>query len=148
MTRIKFAIALVVVALVAMPLRGHHPFTVEFDWRKPVTVTGVVTKLDWENPHAYLHVEAQDAGGMARNWSFEMGSLSAIGKAGWTKQTVKPGDEVSIDGWLSRSPAKPTTANMKTIRLPNGLELSGASSAGDTEPHERIEPKRRTDQRF
>jgi hypothetical protein len=141
MTTIRFGIALGVVLAVALPVLAHHPFPVEFDWKKPVTVSGVVTKFDWENPHAYLRINVQDSEGMTRSWNFEMGSLSALRKAGWTKETLKPGDKVSIDGWRARSPSKPTTANMKTIRLPNGRELSGASSAGDAEPHERIEPK-------
>ena len=62
-----------------------------------------------------------------------MGSVVALRKAGWTKTTVKPGDFVMIEGWLARSTNKPTTANMKSIRLPGGRELLGASSNGNTD---------------
>ena len=139
MTSMKLGIVLAVVLFVALPVMAHHPFSVEFDWKKPVTVSGIVTKFDWENPHAYMRLNVQDPNGVIRSWNFEMGALNALRKAGWTRETVKAGDRVSIAGWLARSPGKPTTANLKTIRLANGRELSGASSAGETEPHEPVE---------
>jgi len=135
MPQIKL-VTLGIALLVAIPLFAHHPFSVEFDGKKPVSLSGVVTKFDWANPHAYLHVQVRDAEGMTRNWNFEMGALSALQRAGWTKDTVKPGDKVSIEGWLARSPGRPTTANMKTILFESGLQLSGASSNGHTDPRE------------
>ncbi len=133
MTINRFGITLGVVVLLAMPLLAHHPFSAEFDWKKPVTMSGVVTRLDWENPHSYLHANIQHPDGTLQSWTFEMGSVIGLKKAGWTKTTVKPGDMVMIEGWLARSPSKPTTANMKAIRLPDGRELSGASSNGNTD---------------
>jgi hypothetical protein len=141
MTTIKWAIALEVVLLIAMPVLAHHPFSAEFDLKKPVTLSGTVTKFDWANPHAYLRANIEDADGTTHTWSFEMGSVIALQKAGWNKETVKPGDKVAIEGWLARSPGKPTTANMKSIRLADGRELSGASSIGPADPQEKIEPK-------
>jgi len=138
---IKLGIALGIVLLLAIPVLAHHPFSAEYDWKKPVSITGAVTKLEWENPHAHLYVGVEDETGKSETWSFEMGSLSALQKAGWTKETVKMGDTVTVDGWLARSKSKTTTANMKAIWLSNGRELSGASSIGDTEPHEEIKPK-------
>ena len=141
MTTIKLAIALGIVLLLAIPILAHHPFSAEYDWKKPVSITGAVTKLEWENPHAYLYVGVEDETGKSETWSFEMGSLSALQKAGWRKDTVKMGDTVTVDGWLARSKSKTNTANMKAIWLSNGRELSGASSIGDTEPHEEIKQK-------
>ena len=137
----KPGVALGIVLLLAIPVLAHHPFSAEYDWKRPVTVSGTVTKLDWENPHARLYIDSKDADGTAQNWNFEMGSLNALQKAGWAKDTVKMGDTVLVDGWLARSKAKPNVANMKSIRLPNGRELSGASSVGDADPGEKIEPK-------
>ena len=141
MTTVKLAIALGIVLLLAIPVLAHHPFSAEYDWKKPVSITGAVTKLEWENPHAYLYVGVEDETGKSETWTFEMGSLSALQKAGWRKDTVKMGDTVTVDGWLARSKSKANTANMKAIWLSNGRELSGASSIGDTERHEEIKPK-------
>ena len=133
MTATKFAVAFGILMLIAVPLFAHHPFSAEFDQKKPVTLSGVVTKVDWENPHTYLHANVLQPDGTTQTWSFEMGSVIGLKKAGWTKTTVKPGDMVMIEGWLARSKSKPTTANMKAIRLPDGRELSGASSNGNTD---------------
>jgi hypothetical protein len=125
----KLAIAVGIVFLLTIPVLGHHPFFAEFDWMKPVTLTGTVTMLEWENPHAKLHMDVKGADGKTQNWSFEMGSLSALKKAGWSKQTLKAGDTVTVDAWLAKS--KSNEANMKSAKLANGRELSGASSIAD-----------------
>ena len=126
--------------LVSMVLLGtlsvlaHHPFSAEFDWKRPVTVVGTVTKVDWSNPHAHIYVDGKGLDGKAQNWTFELGSLSALSKAGWTKTTVKMGDTVTVDAWLSRS--SNSAGNVKSVTLSNGRELSGASSIGDPAPAE------------
>jgi len=139
MTNKRLGIALTL--FLAVPALAHHPFSVEYDWKKPVSLTGTVTKLEWENPHARLYIEVEDDTGKPQSWNFEMGSLSALQKAGWRKDTVKMGDTVTIDGWLARSPAKGYAGNMKSLWLADGREFSGASSVGDAEPHEPIKPK-------
>jgi len=139
MTQKRLAVALTL--FLAIPVLAHHPFSVEFDWKKPVSLTGTVTKLEWENPHARLYVEVEDDTGKPQSWNFEMGSLSALRKAGWRKDTLKTGDTVTVDGWLARSPGKSYAANMKSVWLPNGRELSGASSIGNSEAHEGLKSK-------
>jgi hypothetical protein len=139
MTNRRLAIALSL--FMALPVLAHHPFSVEYDWKKPVSLTGTVTKLEWENPHARLHVDVEDDTGKPQSWEFEMGSLSALQKAGWSQNTVKMGDTVTVDGWLARSAGKSYGANMKSVWLPNGRELSGASSIGNSEAHEGLKPK-------
>jgi hypothetical protein len=141
MTNTKLAVLVLgIVSLLAIPVLAHHPFSAEFDWKHPVRLTGTVTKLEWENPHARLYIDVEDETGKPQKWNFEMGSLSALYKAGWRKDTVKMGDTVTVDGWLARSKSKIYTANMKSVWLANGRELSGASAIGDG-PQERIEPK-------
>ena len=120
---------------------AQRTFSTTYDASRKVTLEGAVTKLEWANPHAYLYVGVEDETGKSETWTFEMGSLSALQKAGWRKDTVKMGDTVTVDGWLARSKSKTNTANMKAIWLSNGRELSGASSIGDTERHEEIKPK-------
>ena len=125
----RLAIAAGVVFLLTPPLLAHHPFFAEFDWMKPVILSGTVTKLEWENPHARLWLDVKGPDGKINNWSFEMGSLNALKKAGWSKTTLKMGDMITVDAWLAK--AKSNEANMKSATLPNGRELSGASSVAD-----------------
>jgi hypothetical protein len=135
----KLGIALGIVLLLAIPVLAHHPFSAEYDWKKPISLTGTVTKLEWENPHARLYIDVENPDGKVENWNFEMGSVSALRKASWSKDAVKMGDTVTVDGWLARS--KANTANMKAVWLADGRELSGASSIGNAEPREPIKPK-------
>jgi hypothetical protein len=125
----KLFVCVMTVFLATLPLLAHHPFSAEFDWKQPVTVTGTVSKLDWANPHAHLYVDAKDPDGKMKNWTFELGGINALTSAGWSKEIVKTGDTVTVDAWLSKS--QPNLANVKSIKLPNGRELSGASSIVD-----------------
>jgi hypothetical protein len=118
------------IAFTAVSAFAHHPFSAEYDWKKPVTLTGTVTKLDWTNPHAILHVDAKDADGKQMNWTLEMGSVAALTRAGWNRDTVKAGDQVTVDAWLAKSGTG--RANVKSVKLPSGQELSAASSFADT----------------
>jgi Family of unknown function (DUF6152) len=105
---------------------AHHPFAAEYDWTKPVTLTGTVNKLDWSNPHAVLFINGKDEKGQTRQWTLEMGSPSALTRAGWTRNTVKNGDQITVEAWLSRT--VPDKANVKSVKLADGRELSGGSS--------------------
>jgi len=107
---------------------AHHPFSAEYDWTKPVTLTGTVSKIEWTNPHAVLYVDAKDENGQTKQWALELGSPSALTRAGWTKDTLKKGDQVTVDAWRAKN--KDDKANVKSVKLSNGRELSGASSIG------------------
>jgi lipopolysaccharide export system protein LptA len=120
------------VLLAALPLAAHHPFSAEYDWTKPVTVTATVTQFDWSNPHAHVIANVKDSAGKPATWTFEMGNLDALKKAGWDKTTIKAGDTITVDAWMAK--AKTNMANVKSIRLANGRELSGASSILDISP--------------
>jgi hypothetical protein len=122
-------LGLAVALFLAAPVLAHHPFSAEYDWKKPVTVSGTVTKVDWANPHARIFVDAKDATGKTVKWEFELGALSGLNKAGWQKTTVKTGDSITVDGWMSRSRAN--GANVKSVKLSTGRELSAASSISD-----------------
>jgi len=107
---------------------AHHPFAAEYDWTKPVTLTGTVSKIEWTNPHAVLYIDAKDENGQTKQWALELGSPSALTRAGWTKDTLKKGDQVTVDAWRAKN--KDDKANVKSVKLSNGRELSGASSIG------------------
>jgi len=125
----KLFVSIITVFLAAFPVLAHHPFSAEYDWKQPISVTGTVSKLDWANPHAHIYVDAKDPDGKTRSWTFELGGLNALTNAGWSKDIVKTGDTVVVDAWLSKSQSN--VGNVKSIKLPNGRELSGASSIVD-----------------
>jgi hypothetical protein len=75
---------------------AHHSFDAEYDSKKPITVTGFVTKLDWINPHAYVYLDVKDESGAVKNYRVEMGPPYALVRGGWKRETVKIGDKVTI----------------------------------------------------
>ena len=110
---------------------AHHSFGAEFDSNKPIKLQGVVTRLEWTNPHVYLWVDSKDAKtGKVTQWGFEMGPPHMLQKAGWKKNSLAIGDEVSIEGWQARDGSN--TANARRVTRPNGEVLGAASSAGQT----------------
>jgi hypothetical protein len=116
--------------LAARPAVAHHSFAAEFDITKPVTLAGTVTKVEWTNPHAYVYVDVQDARTAAvTNWAIEMGSPNGLTRLGWTRNVLKPGDAVTIEGSLGRN--KPNLANARSVVMTaTGRKLGAASSEG------------------
>jgi hypothetical protein len=89
-----------------------------------------VSKLEWTNPHAFLYVDGKDENGNMKQWKLEMGGLAALTRAGWNRTTVKMGDQVTVEGWMSKT--QNDRANVKSVKLPDGRELAGGSSILDT----------------
>jgi hypothetical protein len=128
-TKVKTRLALITAAtlfVLVASAYAHHPFAAEYDWTKPVTLTGTVNKVEWSNPHAMLYMDAKDESGKMQKWTLEMGSPSALTRAGWNRNTLKMGDQITVDAWLSKS--KGDRANVKSVKLADGHELSGGSS--------------------
>jgi len=115
--------------LVAVSAYAHHPFAAEYDWTKPVTITGTVNKVEWTNPHAALYVDGKDQNGQMKHWVLEMGNPAALTRAGWNRNTLKMGDQITVEGWMSKT--KDDRANVKSVKLADGRELSGGSSITD-----------------
>jgi hypothetical protein len=101
--------------LAASPVVAHHAFSAEFDSEKPVKLSGVVTKLDWTNPHAWIYVDVKDEAGKVANWGFELASPNGLMRNGWTRFSLKPGDEVTVEG--SRAKNGSTVANAQNVIL-------------------------------
>ena len=81
--------------LAAAPLLAHHSFAAEYDSKKPVKLTGIVTKVEWMNPHVYFFIDVPDETGKIINWALEMGPPAGLQKSGWTRNSMKVGDEVT-----------------------------------------------------
>jgi len=115
--------------LAAVPAFAHHPFSAEYDSKKPVTITGTVTKVDWTNPHAFLMVDQKDTSGQITNWKIELGGPGALTRRGWHRNSVKAGDQVTVEGWMAKDGSK--HANAKDVALADGHKLNAASSYYD-----------------
>ncbi len=107
---------------------AHHSFAAQYDSKKPVTLTGVVTKVEWTNPHVYIYVDVTDAKTKkVTNWGFEMGPPHMLQKAGWKRNSLKLGEMVEVDGWLARDGSN--TANSRRVTRKSTGEVLGAATS-------------------
>ena len=128
-TRVAIIVAGLGLLLSAGPALAHHAFAAEYDAKKPIKLTGTVTKLEWLNPHTWFYIDVKDDNGKVTNWGFEMGSPNILLRAGWTRNSMNPGDVVTVEG--SRAKDGSNNANVKVVTLAStGQRLFAASSQG------------------
>jgi len=134
MRSIKIGLAMGAALLSSAPLWAHHAFTAEFDGNKPVKLRGTVTKMEWINPHAWIHIDVKDADGKVTNWMVECGSPNTLLRRGVTKNSVTVGMEIVVDGYQSKDGSN--HANGRDVTFPDGKKLflgsSGTGAPGDT----------------
>jgi hypothetical protein len=113
---------------------AHHSFSAEFDRDKPIQLSGIVTKVDWTNPHVWIYLNVKDDTGAVANWGAELGPPHGLQRSGWQRTTLKIGEQITVDGFLARNGSK--RMNARTVTLAStgerpGATLDAASSAGD-----------------
>lgn len=116
------------VLVIAVPLAAHHSFEAEYDFNKTMTLTGIVTKMEWMNPHAHFYVDVKSADGKVTNWNLELGALPVLIKQGWRKDSLKAGDTVTVEGYLPKDGTK-AMGNARRVTLPGGKQVFGGTSA-------------------
>jgi len=137
-TGLKFLLVGLAVLACVMPGFAHHSFAAEYDSTKTVTVKGVVNKLAWVNPHAYIFVDVKDESGKVETWAFESLSPNALAIRGWTRNSLKPGDQVTVDAYMAKDGKRLSDgsihANSRSVTLADGRKVFVGSSADDAAP--------------
>jgi hypothetical protein len=123
--KVKSTVLLLIggLSLAPMPMLAHHSFMAEFDQKQPVTMSGVVTAVKWQNPHTFFYVDVTDGNGKTVNWALETGSPNALLMRGWTRETMKQGDHVLVRGYRAKDGANLAAA--RSVTLADGRTVFG-----------------------
>ncbi len=115
--------------LAVSPLPARHSFSSVFDQEKPVTLAGVVTKVDWMNPHTYFYIDVKDENAKVVNWGCESGPPGMLARNGWKKDTLKIGDQVKVEGYAAKDGSH--LASARQIILADGRKVLAGTSADE-----------------
>ncbi len=129
----KFAVSVAgLLLLAAVPMAAHHSFAAEYDASKPLTLTGTVSKVEFMNPHIWVYLDAKDENGNVVKWQCEGGAPNSLRRQGWSKESLKEGDQVTIEGFRAKDGTN--TCNSRSVKLPDGRKVF-AGSAEDGGPN-------------
>ena len=121
----------------AVSVVAHHAFAAEFDAKKPVTFTGTITKMEWTNPHVWLHINVKKPDGTVESWAFEAGTPNVLFRRGFTKQSMMPGTQIKVDGYQAKDGTR--RANGRDLTFADGRKMFLGSS-GTGAPYELARP--------
>ena len=117
--------------LAALPVLAHHSFAAEYDSTKPITLEGKFIKMDWVNPHSWIHVETLNKDtGKVEIWDIETGPPNTLYRNGWRKDAIKTGEQIVVTGTLAKNGSN--TVNARSVRTPDGRTLLAGSSEGNS----------------
>jgi len=118
--------------MAAAPAMAHHAFAAEFDAKKPIKLQGTVTKMEWINPHAWIHIDVKKPDGKIESWMIEGDTPNTLLRRGFTKNSLLPGTEIMVDGYQAKDGSM--RANGRDLTLPDGKKLfMGSSGTGAPE---------------
>jgi hypothetical protein len=100
---------------------AHHSFAAEYDAKKPITLKGTVTKVEWTNPHARFYLDVKDDSGTVANWNFELASPNVLTRNGWTRHSLNVGDQITVEGAQAKDGSQ--MANARTVTLSDGKRI-------------------------
>ena len=146
--RVKLAIGIAGIGLwlagTAVPLVAHHAFAAEFDAKKPVDFTGTITKMEWTNPHVWLHMDVKKPDGTVESWAFEAGTPNVLFRRGFTKASMLPGTKIKVEGYQAKDGTH--RANGRDLTFADGRKMFMGSS-GTGAPYELARPGVDTEER-
>ena len=131
--RLGIWVACLGLVCLAVPMKAHHSFALEYDGNKPASFEGAVTKVEWTNPHARVYVDVRGPDGAVKNWNLELASISALARNGWTSASVKIGDKVKVKGFEGRA-ANSYRLNATSIVTADGRTLFSGNAGDDGRP--------------
>ena len=127
---VQVAVAFGAALAAGAPAVAHHSFAAEFTRKRPIEVTGTVTKVEWMNPHARFYVEATDKSGVKVTWNFELTTPNILMRQGWTRHSLKPGDKITVKGFGAKNGAHVGSAS--TVLLADGRRVFGQPQNSDS----------------
>ena len=119
--RTSISLAISVILFIAGPAVAHHSFGAEYDSAKPMTLTGVVTKIDWSNPHVYIYVNVKGDNGQVTSWALEGHPPNTLRRTGWIRAALKETDTITVTGWMSKDGSNRMAG--REVTLPDGKKL-------------------------
>ncbi|HXM94751.1 MAG TPA: DUF6152 family protein [Candidatus Dormibacteraeota bacterium] len=128
-TKLGLLVAGLGLLVAALPALAHHSFGAEYDAKRPVTLHGVVTRVEWFNPHARFSIDVKDESGNVTSWNLELASPNALRRLGWTKDFLQVGGEVTVVGVLAKDGSKLATA--RSVTLADGRKMVAGASASE-----------------
>ena len=125
-TVVVIGLAAVAVLWLSQPVAAHHSLAAQYDPARPITLTGKVSKVEWTNPHARFYLDVKDPKGQVVTWNFELASPNTLQRAGWSRTSLKEGDQITVEGSSARSGAN--LGNARCVTLADGSRLFGRST--------------------